>query len=60
MTLDEAIEIKQLALDTGVVDDKEDFLIADQMSIEAMKRHQHLRARGWEVLQHLLPGETKD
>lgn len=60
MTLKEAIEIKQKALDTGIVADPDDERTADLMSLEALKRFQQQRqdphCRGfWR-----LPGETKE
>jgi len=60
MRLQEAIEIKQLALDTGIVNDPHDFRIADKLSIKAMDRLETLRAYNIGAALDPLPGETKE
>jgi len=60
MKIKEAVEIKQLALDTGVVDDPDDFRVADQMSIEALKRCQYIAEHTDRWARVLLPGETEE
>lgn len=58
MKLEKAIEIKQLALDTGIVNDPDDYKEADMLSIEALKRLIDLRSSYLLWRDPLLPGET--
>lgn len=60
MKLAEAIEIKQLALDTGIVNDPDEFKEADQLSIEALKTIQALKRNFVISDTFKLVGETKD
>lgn len=60
MNIPKAIEIKQLALDTGIVNNPDAFKAADQLSIEAMKLVDNLRFDGSPYYPNLLPGETED
>lgn len=60
MKLEKAIEIKQLALDTGVVDDPDDFRAADRLSIEALKRVEEQSGNPKFGRHKPLPGETEE
>jgi len=60
MNLPKAIEIKQLALDTGIVNDPEEFKVADKLSIEALKFVQQMGVCPFCKVPFTLPSETKE
>lgn len=60
MTLDKAIELLKIASEGWPVGDNEDYYNALDLSIEALKRVQHLRQFWGKDLNTILPGETKE
>ena len=60
MNLAKAIEIKELAGNTGEVENVQDYVEADKLSVEAMKRIKEYRKRYSMTKPQLLPGETEE
>uniref|UniRef100_A0A6M3XWA1 Uncharacterized protein n=1 Tax=viral metagenome TaxID=1070528 RepID=A0A6M3XWA1_9ZZZZ len=60
MTIDKAIELLDTAKEGFPVKDDEEYYKAMELGIEALKRLEEGRKRGYDYFGHLLPGETEE